>query len=409
MTSSQPHHTGQPEQRAGRIACSISQAADPERACHEILEAVAPAMAGDTDLAVVFFSREHVARAGQISSIFQDHLAPAVLIGGSAVAVLGNDRELETEPGISCFAASWPGVRLEPFYEGDLDWPGSADDPALLRRSVHDAEDLRAIMLLADPFTPLVRLLPALSGAMRRSPDRPTVPIVGGVASAGIRPGENRFLYQDQIRLKGIVGLSISGPIRVDTIVSQGCRPVGRPLIITKANRNIIEGLGGKPALEALQETLFEMTPADREKIDQGLFVGRVVNEYQERFGRGDFLIRQVVGVDRGRGFLVINDFVRVGQTIQFQIRDQRTAVEDMQLLLTAQQIDDPPMGGLLFTCNGRGTNLFDAPHQDVTTIRRALPDLPLAGFFAAGEIGPVGSDSYLHGHTASMALFRSV
>ena len=403
------HSTGHPEQRAGRIACGVSQAEDPERACHEVLEAVAPAMAGETDLAVVFFSREHVSRAGQISSIFQDHLAPGVLIGSSAISVLGNDVELESEPGVACMAASWPGVTLEPFFEGDLDWPGSADDPALLRKSVHDSENLRAIMLLADPFTPLVRLLPALSTAIRRSPDLPSIPIFGGVASAGIRPGENRFLYQDQIRLKGIVGLSISGPIRVDTIVSQGCRPIGRPLIITKASRNIIEGLGGKAALEALQETLFEMSPADREKIDQGLYVGRVVNEYQERFGRGDFLIRQVVGVDRDRGFLVINDFVRVGQTIQFQIRDQRTATEDLELLLTAQQIDDPPMGGLLFTCNGRGSNLFDARHHDVRTIRRALPDLPLAGFFAAGEIGPVGSDSFLHGHTASLAVFRSM
>ena len=207
---------------------------------------------------------------------------------------------------------------------------------------------------------------------------------------------------------EGFVGVSLSGEIEVETVVSQGCRPIGRPLVITKAHENIVEQLGGKPALVALREIVDELDAEQRELLQHGLLIGRAISEYRERFGRGDFLVRNIIGVDQEKGALALADFARVGQTVQFHVRDAATASEDLTLMLEVQKVDDPPAGALLFSCNGRGTRMFSALNHDITVARRAMPATPVAGFFAAGEIGPVGGENFIHGHTASFALFRS-
>jgi len=399
-----------PSQTA-KIACGCSTRVDTLEAVQEAVEEVAVTMEGATDFAVVFFSREHVTRSGVIGSAVLDALAPRTLVGMSTSGVIANSHEFDRTPGVTVFAMSCPDVRIDTFTESDIDWPASKDHPERLRQVMHaDDPELRGVLLFADPFTPMTRMLSALSGALSScaSLDRASAPLVGGIASAGARPGENRLLCNDEIRIGGLVGVSIRGAIRVDSLVSQGCRPIGRPFVITGGQRNLIESLGGRKALEAIQEVAERLPEEDRELMQQGLFMGRVVNEYQDRFGRGDFLIRNVVGVDPNRGVLAVNDFVRVGQTVQFHVRDARTATEDLELLLAAQQLDDPPMGGLLFTCTGRGRNMFDEPNHDASTIRRILPGMPLAGGFAAGEIGPVGHESFIHGQTASLVLFHS-
>jgi small ligand-binding sensory domain FIST len=190
----------------------------------------------------------------------------------------------------------------------------------------------------------------------------------------------------------------------------------------------VILSLGGRPALAALREAVEELHEADGGLLQKGLFVGRVVNEYKDRFGRDDYLIRAVSRVDEKTGAIAVTDFIRVGQTVRFHLRDARTAHEDLAMLLDAQQLHDRPAGGLLISCNGRGTRLFDQPNHDAAAVVRAFqpnvggeaaakigqviaggePPLPLAGFFAAGEIGPVGHSSYVHGHTACLAVFRA-
>jgi small ligand-binding sensory domain FIST len=197
------------------------------------------------------------------------------------------------------------------------------------------------------------------------------------------------------------------GPVRLRSVVSQGCRPIGRPLLITKAQRNMLQELSGKPALARFSELYPTLTPQEQELVRGGLHVGRVINEYQDRFGRGDFLVRNVVGADRDSGTLVLGDFVRVGQTVQFHVRDAESADEDLRELLSAAHHSETarPAGALLFTCNGRGTRLFDAPHHDAACIAKVWPELPVAGFFAQGEIGPIGGRNFLHGFTASMLL----
>lgn len=394
-----------------KAACHVSNLHDTDAAIHEVVTNVAAQMHGQTDLVIAFMSGHHVRRVDVVTSSIYDLLAPSTVLGCSGVSVAGNERELEDQPGLVVLALSLPGVELHTFTDSDIDWPRSKDDPQRLRDAMRaDDPELRGVMLLADPFTPLMGLLPALSDVMERSPDEPAVPMFGGVASAGRQAGDNRLLRNDEIRNGGLIGLSFLGRMRIDTLVSQGCRPIGRPLVITGAKRNVIESLGGKSAMAAFQELAVELSDHERELIqDKGLFVGRVVSEYREQFGRGDFLIRNVIGVDRDNGLLAVSDLMRVGQTVQFHVRDAQTAHEDLEMLLAAQQFDDAPLAGVLFTCNGRGSHLFSESDHDVTTIRRAMPGLPIAGFSAAGEIGPVGNSTFLHGHTASIALLRGV
>jgi small ligand-binding sensory domain FIST len=239
----------------------------------------------------------------------------------------------------------------------------------------------------------------------------PAVPVIGGMASAGAAPGQNTLILNDETFRAGGVGVSVRGNVTIDTLVSQGCRPIGKPLVVTGAQRNVIKTLSGRPAMEALREVIEGLSEQDRALLPKGVFIGRVINEYKERFGRGDFLIRGVLGADEKSGAIAVADAVRVGMTVQFHLRDATTASEDLELLLAAQSMNDPPVGGLLFTCNGRGRRLFERADHDAATISGSFSPTPewfaLSGFFASGEIGPIGDSSFLHGHTACLALFR--
>ena len=258
------------------------------------------------------------------------------------------------------------------------------------------------LLLLADPSA--FRRTALLAQLQR---DWPGIPVIGGMASGARGPDENRLLFGATAVDSGAVGVLVRGPIRVRSVVSQGCRPIGRPFVVTKAKENVLLELGGLPALAQLQTMYQELTPDEQELAQQGLHVGQVINEYQDQFGRGDFLVRNVQGVDRDSGAVAIGDYARVGQTIQFHVRDAATADEDLNVLLSAarQTAGGALRGALVFTCNGRGTRLFDQPSHDAQAVARLWPQLPVAGFFAQGEIGPVGGKNFVHGFTASIAL----
>jgi small ligand-binding sensory domain FIST len=261
------------------------------------------------------------------------------------------------------------------------------------------------LLVVGDPFSFPVELL-----LERLNEDRPAVAVVGGMASSAAEPGGNRLILQDRVVDEGAVVLHVRGAVQLTTLVSQGCRPIGRPLVVTRAQRNILYELGGKPALAQLR-ALFETLPTSEQRLVQrALHVGRVVSEYQERFEQGDFLIRNVVGIDPSSGAIAVGDYFRPGQTVQFHLRDEAAADAELkQLLASAQRrLGQPPLGGLLFTCNGRGRRMFSHPDHDAAAVRRVWPDLPLAGFFAQGELGPVGPHNFLHGFTASLALFSA-
>jgi small ligand-binding sensory domain FIST len=179
-------------------------------------------------------------------------------------------------------------------------------------------------------------------------------------------------------------------------------------MVVTKAHDNVIEQLGGKPSLAAVRDMLAEITEHDRRLLrDNGLMIGRAISEYKERFSRGDFLVRSLVGVDEKTGAIAVGDLVRVGQTVQFHVHDAASAQEDLEMMLQPVREAAAPPAALLISCNGRGTRLFSEANHDVGVASRSMPATAIAGFFAAGELGPVGGKNFIHGHTASFALLR--
>jgi small ligand-binding sensory domain FIST len=383
-----------------------SEVSDDQSAGGAVSRAIAgtrAALGDSVDVAFLFFTGHHRDDAEAIVERVWLELDPQAVIGCSAEGVIGGDAEIERKPGLSLLAAAMPGVRFHTFHLRGDDWHDVLEDDEALAERVGYGPETRAVVGFGDPFTtPSNQLLAAFDRAA------PGAPLVGGMASASRTPGGNVLVRNDSVLVDGFVGLSLSGPLEVETVVSQGCRPIGRPFVVTRSHDNVIDHLGGKPALEMLRETVNALEESDRQKLGNGLFVGRAISEYRERFGRGDFLVRNVMGVDQESGALAVTDFVKTGQTVQFHVRDAGTATEDLTLLLDGQTgAGAPAAGGLLFSCNGRGTRMFDQPCHDVGLARKVMPQTPVAGFFAAGELGPVGGKNFVHGHTASFALFR--
>lgn len=386
---------------AMRFQSFVSQFESTANAAAEIVRAVGESKLG-VDVMFVFFSASHVENAHELIEALRQ-ANPKLLVGCSGEGVIGGAVEIERAPGVTVLVGEMPGIRLHGFHVARDEWRELLNDPRELKKHIGYASDTRALIGFGDPFTtPLNQLLTVLDEVA------PNAPLIGGMASSAQEPGKNALVLNDEIFDEGFVGVSLSGDIEVETVVSQGCRPIGRPLVITKAHENIVEQLGGKVALVALREIVDELNPEQRELLQHGLLIGRAITEYRERFGRGDFLVRNIIGVDQEKGALALADFARVGQTVQFHVRDAATASEDLRLMLEVQKLDDSPAGALLFSCNGRGTRMFSQMSHDITTARRAMPATPVAGFFAAGEIGPVGGKNFIHGHTASFALFRA-
>ncbi len=389
-----------------QFAAALSLSADIAEAAEQISASLRRQLPGQIDLLAIFLSADHRDGAGLVAARLIQDLAPRVLIGCTCEGVIGGDREVEREPAVSALAGKMPGVALTPFHIGLDDWETLLEDgqDRLSRRVGLEGaiEPTQAFVLLGDPYTtPLAELMEALEGIA------PGAPAVGGMASGG-QAGQNILLLDGDVLDDGLVGVRIGGAIRVETVVSQGCRPIGDTLLVTQAQGSMIGSLGGRPALEVAREVLNALPPEEQELAQNGLYLGVVVNEYQHTFERGDFLVRNVLGADMESGAIAVGESVRAGQTVQFQVRDKSTADEDLRILMArAGQDEVAPTGGLLFSCNGRGVRLFDLPNHDVRGVLEAVPETPIAGFFAAGEIGPIGGKSFLHGHTASIVLFR--
>jgi small ligand-binding sensory domain FIST len=385
------------------FAAALSTQLDTTQAAAEACVAARRDLGGVPDLAVVFFSREHAPHADALAPQLCDLLGTDNVLGCSGDSIVGVGREVEEGPAISLWLAKWPGVtarllnlHFERTPEGGViqGWP---DEVA------GEWPEGSFLVLLGEPYS-----FPADALLERLNEDRPGVSVVGGMASGGLQPGDNRLILGRHSYAEGAAVALISGPVRLRTIVSQGCRPIGRHFVVTKSERNIIHELGGKPALIQLKEIFDELPNREKLLVQRAPHLGRVVSEYQERFEQGDFLVRNIIGSDPS-GAIAVTDYIRVGQTVQFHIRDQETADAELQQLLAAAKKQQPlPLGGLLFTCNGRGTRLFSQPHHDAAAIEKALGKIPLAGFFAQGELGPIGQQNFMHGFTASLALFAA-
>lgn len=386
-----------------RFYSAISDRLDSSEAVAQVIAEARIETGGKSDVAFVFLTREHVEQADAIIEKLWLELDPQCVVGCSAEGVIGSDREIERSPGLSLLVGTLPNVRVHPFHiAGQSDWREVLGDEEAMKVRLGLGPETRGVIGFGDPFTtPVNQFLLALDAAS------PNAPLTGGMASSGHAAGENILFRNDRAYGEGFVGLSLAGPISIETVVSQGCRPIGWPLVITRSHDNIIEQLGGKPAMQALREIVGKMDEPGRQQLQSGLFVGRAISEYREQFGRGDFLVRNLIGVDEESGAVAMADYVKTGQTVQFHVRDAATADEDLSILLKEQQSKSAAAGGLLFSCNGRGTRMFEEPCHDIRAARDAMPATPIAGFFAAGEIGPVGRHNFIHGHTASFVFFR--
>ncbi len=351
------------------------------------------------DLVMTFFTAHHAGDAAVLRKRIMDVLRPTVLLGCPAAGVIGEDVEVEERAGTVIWAAHWPGVQLTPFrLEVD-----EHDGEAVLTGWPAASAPGSGFLVLADPYTTPGDAL--LDGFLQRYPG---APVLGGFSSGATGPGQAQFLFNGDVIDDGVVGVTVGGSVRLDPLVSQGCRPVGRHLVVTKAEQNVILALGGKPALDQLRSVFGEVPARDQQLMQTALHVGRVVDERKSRYDRRDFLVRNVLGFDVENKALAINELVRPGQTIQFMVRDKDAASEDLHSLLAEEAKRGPPLGALLFSCNGRGTHLFGHAHHDVRSVHSGLgSDVATAGFFCNGEIGPVGGQPFVHGFTASIALFR--
>jgi small ligand-binding sensory domain FIST len=387
---------------APRFASALSESTDWREALETVARQALGRLKTTPDLAVLFLSANHAAMAGRIAEAACPLLQTRALVGCSGESIVAMGREIEWSSAMSLWLAALPGVGISPFH---LTFASTPDGGSFLGWPDFMLEEWpkeTSLIVLADPFS-----FPADYFLQRMNDDHPGVAVVGGMASGGSAPSDSRLVLGPRAVSDGAVVVAFNGPLALRSVVSQGCRPIGRSFVVTRAERNLIYELGGRPALERLQEVFEELPNREKLLVQQGLHVGRVVSEYQERFEQGDFLVRNVIGIDPDNGSIAIGDYVRAGQTVQFHIRDQTTADEEMrQLLKRGDAQVAAPAGALLFTCNGRGTRLFDRSDHDAGLIREVLGDIPLAGFFAQGEMGPIAGRNFLHGFTASVALF---
>jgi|SRR5579863_693425 len=381
----------------------VSTNLETDRAVRTLHEEASSVIGESPDLLLLFFSPHHRKNISEAASILMKELAPKILLGCSGEGIIAMAVELEQQPAISLWAAKLPGVNLFPFqlsFEEEpkgirlLGWPSPFPS----------SDEHPFFITLVEPFsTPAHEFIDFLERKY------PGAPVLGGMASGGRIPGENLLLFNGEPVQEGVVGLCAHGAIRLETVISQGCRPVGELFRVTHAERNVVHELSGKPALQRLTEIFERLTEEEKWLAQQGLQIGCASDEQKDQFGRGDFLIRSLVGIDEEHGSLSVGDLVKEGQTVQFHVRDAQSAREDLRLLLEARKfrlLGSPPQAALLFSCNGRGTRFFGQPHQDVEAIQEKLGKIPLAGFFAQGEIGPVGRRNFLHGFSASVALF---
>jgi small ligand-binding sensory domain FIST len=352
------------------------------------------------DLAFFFVSRHHSLHAEEVLSTVAEELRPRHLLGCTAESVLGDCEEYDgDQPAMSIWAAVLPGVEIESASLRARETP----DGVVFTRVPLVTSSPATMFLLGDPFS-----FPADDFLRHLGEAGADVRVVGGMASAAAAPGGNHLFHGPEVLLDGAVAVTLAGDIDVQIVVSQGCRPFGVPMVVTRSKENFVFELGGKPALQKFTDQASDLGERERLFLSQGLHLGRAVDARQVSVNGGDFLVRNILGVSQETGALLVGDEIRPGQTVQFHLRDPETASEELIRLLRAAHISgkSDPAGGLLFTCNGRGQRLFEEPSHDVGRITREYGKLPLAGFFASGELGPVGRENHLHGFTAVVALF---
>lgn len=378
------------------FASALSEHPIPSVATGEVLGVILETLGGHPDIAVVSVTRPHAGALGDIASTLASVLHPLAAIGCAAASVVGTGREIEEVPAISLWAARIGPVLALTLHAtrlpGDVwhfaGWPdASTFEPT-------------ALILIADPFTfPVARFLDWMDDV------HPRLPVIGGNASGALGPGANRLVVGGRTTNDGAVGVLIGSGVDVVPVVSQGGRPYGRTLTVTRSDRNVLYEVAGIGAIACMVEQMkASLTSADAAAVEtHGLHIGRLIDERLDQPRPGDYLVRSVVGMDRSSGAMAVDDHLPLGTTIRFHLRDAASSDRDLHALLRGTRAD----GALLFTGIERGWRLFDEPHHDASVVADEVGGVPVGGFAAAGEFGPVGGQNFVHRATASMALFR--
>ncbi|MFB9894907.1 FIST signal transduction protein [Planobispora takensis] len=383
-----------------RFADGLAVGSDLVAAAESAVGQALSGLSGSPDLVCFFVcgdDPDDVSRAGLRAM----SMAPgAAVVGCSSTGVIGDGQGVEVVPSVSAWAATLEGARLTTFALDSL----RADDQFVVVGLPERNPDDRVAILLADPYT-----FPTDGFVERSGEVLGDLPLVGGLANALQGRDAVRLFADGKVYTEGAVGVLLGGEVNVSTVVSQGCRPIGPSMTVTEVEDNLLLELAGQPALARLEEIVSALDEEDRDLVASGLQIGLAMNEYAERHEHGDFLIRGVLGIDPDREGVAIGDIVEVGRTVRFQVRDAATADEDLYELLDAHREQFGRVdGALLFSCNGRGSAMFGTADHDTMAVSDTLGPIGVAGFFAAGEIGPVGSQNHVHGFTACLLVFSS-
>lgn len=375
-----------------RWASAISRAESFPDAIAEAGAAVARDLEGEKpDLVVAFVSPHFSGRFDDVPRLVRERFGDVTLIGCSGGGIIGDGSEVEHAPALSLTAAHLPGASITPF---SLDEPNPPDLP----------DDARSVVLLADPFT-------FDASTLISSLDTRSLKTIGGLASGGVGPGTNALFCDERTLRAGAVGVALGGDIEVDTIIAQGCRPIGEPMLVTKCQENLILELNQTSPIEVLRDLVESADERDRDLFRHSLFVGVEMRDEQVEKKAGDYLIRNIVGLDPDAGAIAVAAEIHQWQAVQFHLRDARTSAEDLGAMLEGYRSTNDPTevrGALLFSCLGRGVGLYQEPNHDSSLFRARIGDVPVGGFFCNGEIGPVGGTTFLHGYTSAFGIFRS-
>lgn len=387
-------------------ATAVSDATDLGAALDELQLTLREALDGPADLALVFVTWHHRHAFDTLGRTLREAFGNPIVIGCSAAGVLGGGREVEGRRGITVCLAQLPGVRLTPFHlESESALPNLDAAPGAWSRAVGVTPSPDTCFLLLvdggtfDPQDLLLGLDFAFPGA----------PKVGGLASA---IPSNVLFWDERTLERGALGLALQGNICLDPIVAQGCRPLADPMTITQCQRHLLEGVDGRPPVEVLADLYEGLSVRDRSLLQSALHLGIATHSLQGD-EEEEYLIRNVMGADPERGALAVAANLRIGQRVQFQVRDAETAEEELRALLlaytaaTAERASAPSSGALLFACTGRGARFFGEPDFESRRFGESQPGVPLGGFFCGGEVGPLGGETRLYGYTSAFAVFR--
>jgi small ligand-binding sensory domain FIST len=395
-------------------ANALSTRPSLEAAVADVVQRAVSSLTAPADLGLVFISSAFMSEYSRLLPLLAEKLSVPVLIGCSGGGVIGTTdkgqtQELEAQPALSLTLAHLPGVDIQPFHIvaeelPDLDGPPNAWVDLV---GVPSSGTPQFILLSGSFSSGINDLLQGLDFAY------PGSVTVGGQASGGGMNGRIALFCNDRLYREGTVGLALTGNIVLETIVAQGCRPIGKPLQVTKADRNIIMELDEQVPLVVLRDLIGSLSDADRMLAQNSLFVGVAMDEFKVALQQGDFLIRGILGVDPSAGAIAIGDRVRPGQRLQFQLRDAEASAEDLELLLQQYQdqrgSEPSAVAALMFSCLGRGEGLYGKPNFDSQLFSRYLNDIPIGGFFCGGEIGPVAGSTFLHGYTSVFGICRAI